>query len=69
MGYGEEEVDGVDISGDREIGGGWIVLDDFFWFCWWRWVFGVIGVSDFVIFWWWFWVFVRCLRLFNMDLL
>jgi len=29
-GHGEEEAVGVDISGDREIGGGWTALDDSF---------------------------------------
>lgn len=68
-GHGEEEADGVDISGDREIGGGWTALDDSFWSCWWRRVSGVTGVSDFAIFWWWSRALARRLRLSNTDLL
>lgn len=68
-GHEEEEAVGVDISGDREIGGGWTALDDSFWSrCWWRRMSGVAGVSDLTTFWWWSRALARRLRLSSTDL-
>ncbi len=65
----EEDVAGLDTSGDREIGGGCRALDDFLWSCCWRRALsGVAGVSDFATFWWWPRALARRLRFSSTDL-